>query len=89
MPIARLPTVCATYWSSVNLSEEGRPCTVRSKLNKFERLVGGPCTAAWGPAHVPREKIDWQKDMTENITFQQLAEDNNCSCTLHGRKNNL
>ena len=24
--------------------------------------------------------------MTENITFQQLADGNNCSCTLPGRK---
>ena len=43
MPIAYLPTLCASLWTSLNMS-----CTLRSNLAKFEHFGGVP--VQWGPS---------------------------------------
>ena len=81
MPTTHFPTIWATY-----MSEEGWPCTVWSKWNKFGG-GGSEQGERAGPARGSScEHNYWQEDMTENITFQQLADGNNCNCTLPGRK---
>ena len=92
MPTARLPT-CVFHneelWTYLGVEPEAVPlqekgcgadggfCKVRSQLNKFQHVWGGPCICKvqyiMGNGHMdPPEQNGWQTNTTENITFMQL-----------------
>ena len=83
-PTTCLPTVRTLHWTSLNISW-GCPCTMSSKLNKFEDVLGSRCTGRskfnmseeaeyLGPLQrgPPCEQNDRQTELNKCITFLQL-----------------